>query len=58
VLAAKRVALAEYLLLLSTFVAILALGLELGIAAGIAAAALQFTWRHAAAVPAPAPRQA
>ncbi|GAB4822722.1 hypothetical protein N2152v2_009768 [Parachlorella kessleri] len=46
-IAYKRVSLVEYVLLLGTLGAIMALGLEAGIAAGIVAAAVHFAYRYA-----------
>ncbi|KDD74914.1 hypothetical protein H632_c991p0, partial [Helicosporidium sp. ATCC 50920] len=46
-IAAKRVSATEYALLLGTFGAITLLGLEVGILAGILAAAVHFAWAYA-----------
>jgi SulP family sulfate permease len=44
-IAYKRVSLVEYLLLVGTLAAIMAFGLEAGIACGIVAAAVHFAYR-------------
>lgn len=48
-LAYYRVRKVEYALLVATFVAIMALGLEVGIAAGIVAASLIFAYQYSKA---------